>query len=161
MCTVLCASREGLCQAVQQRSSLRAPLCARGQGPAPGGLPGSSSRWLTNVAGRGGHDPSQFHSLGGGILRGSQAPSVTVRVGSSYTSVCVASPASLKKKFFFNVYLFLRRRATEHEQGRSRERERETQNPKQAPGSELSAQRLTWGSNSRIARSPPEMKPEA
>ena len=28
------------------------------------------------------------------------------------------------------------------------QRERETQNPKEAPGSELSAQSLTWGSNS-------------
>ena len=41
-------------------------------------------------------------------------------------------------KFFFNVYLFLRQRETEHERGRVRERE--TQNLKQAPGSELSAQ---------------------
>ena len=44
------------------------------------------------------------------------------------------------KKIFFNVYLFLRQRErqTEHEQGRKRERE--TQNLKQAPGSELSAE---------------------
>uniref|UniRef100_A0A8C8W9N2 Zinc finger CCCH-type containing 6 n=1 Tax=Panthera leo TaxID=9689 RepID=A0A8C8W9N2_PANLE len=42
---------------------------------------------------------------------------------------------------FFNVYLFLRQRETEHERGRVRERE--TQNPKQAPGSELSAQSPT------------------
>ena len=41
-------------------------------------------------------------------------------------------------KIFFNVYLFLRQRETEHERGRVRERE--TQNLKQAPGSELSAQ---------------------
>uniref|UniRef100_A0ABI7X7S5 Conserved oligomeric Golgi complex subunit 5 N-terminal domain-containing protein n=1 Tax=Felis catus TaxID=9685 RepID=A0ABI7X7S5_FELCA len=40
---------------------------------------------------------------------------------------------------------------TEHEQGRVRERE--TQNLKQAPGSELSAQSLTRGSNSRTTRS--------
>ena len=51
---------------------------------------------------------------------------------------------------FFYVYLFLRQRETEHEQGRVRERE--TQNLKQAPGSELSAQSPTWGSNSRTAR---------
>ena len=44
---------------------------------------------------------------------------------------------------FFNVYLFLR----------ERERERETQNPKQAPGSEPSAQSPTRGSNSQTARS--------
>ena len=42
-----------------------------------------------------------------------------------------------------------RERETESEQGRIRERERETQNPKQAPGSELSAQNPTWGSNSQ------------
>ena len=47
--------------------------------------------------------------------------------------------------FFFNVYLFLRQRETENEEG---ERERETQNPKQAPGSELSAQSPMRGSNS-------------
>ena len=34
-----------------------------------------------------------------------------------------------------------------------RQRERETQNRKQAPGSELSAQSPTWGSNSRTVRS--------
>ena len=34
----------------------------------------------------------------------------------------------------------------------------ETQNPKQPPGSELSAQSLTWGSNPRTARSWPEPK---
>ena len=33
------------------------------------------------------------------------------------------------------------------------QREKETQNPKQAPGSELSAQSLTRGSNSQTARS--------
>ena len=44
---------------------------------------------------------------------------------------------------FFNVYLFLRQRETEHEWGRVRERE--TQNPKQAPGSEPSAQSPTRG----------------
>ena len=50
------------------------------------------------------------------------------------------------KKNFFNVYSFLREREreTECEQWRGRE---ETQNIKQAPGSELSAQSLTRGSN--------------
>ena len=52
---------------------------------------------------------------------------------------------------FFNVYLFLRQRETEHEWGRVRERE--TQNLKRAPGSELSAQSPTRGSNSRTVRS--------
>ena len=42
-------------------------------------------------------------------------------------------------------------RERESEQGRFRGRE--TQNPKKAPGSELSAQSLTQGSNSWTARS--------
>ena len=46
------------------------------------------------------------------------------------------------------LYLFLREGETESEQGRGRERDRETQNLKQAPGSELSAQSPKWGSNS-------------
>ena len=54
---------------------------------------------------------------------------------------------------FFNVYLFLRHRETEHERGGGGQREMETQNPKQAPGSELSAQSPTRGSNSRTVRS--------
>ena len=45
------------------------------------------------------------------------------------------------------------------EREREREREREkTQDPKQAPGSELSSQSLTWGWNSGTARSLPEPK---
>ena len=46
----------------------------------------------------------------------------------------------------------MRERETEREQGGA-ERERETQNPKQAPGSELSAQSAMWGSNSQTTRS--------
>ena len=38
------------------------------------------------------------------------------------------------------------------------QREGETQNPKQAPGSKLSAQIRTWGSKSRTVRSWPELK---
>ena len=52
--------------------------------------------------------------------------------------------------FFFNV-LFIFETETEHELGRVSERE--TQNLKRAPGSELSAQSPTRGSNSRTARS--------
>ena len=56
-------------------------------------------------------------------------------------------------KFF--KCLFLRERA-------SREgAQRETQNPKQAPGLELSAQSPTRGSNSQTARSWPELKSDA
>ena len=54
--------------------------------------------------------------------------------------------------FFFKIHSFLRQRETEHERGEGK-RERETQNPKQAPGSELSAQSLMRGSNSRTVRS--------
>ena len=55
---------------------------------------------------------------------------------------------------FFNVYsYFLRERETEHEWGRGREREREIQNPKQASGSELSAQSLMRGPNPQTVRS--------
>ena len=66
----------------------------------------------------------------------------------------------LSKKNFFNVYLFLKEREREHKQGKGK-REKETQNLKQVPGSELSAQRPTWGSNSRAMRSRPEMKSDA
>ena len=51
------------------------------------------------------------------------------------------------KEFFFNIYLFLRQTETECEWVGA-ETEREAQNLKQAPGSELSAQSPTWGSNS-------------
>ena len=50
-------------------------------------------------------------------------------------------------QFFLNVYLFLRESKKEHEQER-KQRERKTQNLKQAPGSELSAQSPIRGSNS-------------
>ena len=62
-------------------------------------------------------------------------------------------------KKLFNIYLFLRDRdgvlvgKGQREIEREREREREIQNPKQAPGSELSAQSPTWGSNSQTVRS--------
>ena len=60
----------------------------------------------------------------------------------------------LFKKFFFE-YLFLRERDRQTDRVRAREgqRKRETQNPKQAPGSELSAQSPTRGSNPRTMRS--------
>ena len=52
-------------------------------------------------------------------------------------------------------------RETEHERERGRERERDTQNPKQVPGSELSAQSPMWGLNSQTVRSRPEPKLDA
>ena len=49
------------------------------------------------------------------------------------------------------MFLFIfERESTQAGEG---QRERETQNPKQAPGSELSAQSLTRGLNSCTARS--------
>ena len=53
-------------------------------------------------------------------------------------------------KNFFDVYFS--EREIEHKWGRVK-REKETQNLNQAPGSELSAQSLTQGSNSRMVRS--------
>ena len=53
--------------------------------------------------------------------------------------------------FFFNVLFIFETGETEHERGRVRERE--TQNRKQAPGSEPSAQSPTRGTNSQTARS--------
>ena len=49
------------------------------------------------------------------------------------------------------IFIFEREREAEYEQGRGRERD--TQNLKQAPGSDLSAQSPTWGSNSSTVRS--------
>ena len=60
-------------------------------------------------------------------------------------------------KFFFNVYLFLREWAWAGEG----QREGETQNPKQAPGSELSAQGPMRGLNSQTVRSWPKPKSDA
>ena len=51
-------------------------------------------------------------------------------------------------------------RETEHERGGA-EKERETQNPKRAPGSELSAEGLMRGSNPQTMRSWPEPKSNA
>ena len=56
--------------------------------------------------------------------------------------------------FFLTFINFLRDRVRVGEG----QRERETQNLKQAPGFELSAQSLRWGSNSQTARSWPELK---
>ena len=60
---------------------------------------------------------------------------------------------------FFNVCLFLRETGRQSERGRGRDRE--TQNLKQAPGSEPSAQSPTRGSNPRTMRSRPEPKLDA
>ena len=54
----------------------------------------------------------------------------------------------LFKKILFNVYLLLRERERERASEQGRGRETGKQNPKQAPGSELSAKSQTQGSNS-------------
>ena len=55
----------------------------------------------------------------------------------------------------------MRERNRQSAGGGGEEREKKTQNPKQAPGSELSAQSPTQGSNPRTVRSRPELKSDA
>ena len=56
---------------------------------------------------------------------------------------------NLNASFFFNVYLLLREKERDRARvGEGQRQKKETQNLKQAPGSELSAQSPTWGSNS-------------
>ena len=110
---------------------------------------------------------SQFVGLSpvsGSVLTAQSLPGIL----SLSLSLSAPLPLFLSKKisklffliFFLTfIYLFLRQRETEHERGRVRERE--TQNLKQAPGSELSAQSPTRGLNSRTARSWPEPKSDA
>ena len=62
--------------------------------------------------------------------------------------------------FFFLTFIYFWDRERQSMNGVG-QRERETQNPKQAPGSELSAQSPTRGSNSPAARSWPELKWDA
>ena len=61
--------------------------------------------------------------------------------------------AERRNFIFCNVYLFERERERDRVRMGEGQRERETQNPKQAPGSELSAQSPTWGSDPQTARS--------
>ena len=53
---------------------------------------------------------------------------------------------------FLHLFSFERHRETEHKWGEG-QREKDTENPKQAPGSELTAQSLTRDSNSQTMRS--------
>ena len=55
---------------------------------------------------------------------------------------------------FLCVFIFERERVRDRVWARERPRERETQNLKQAPGSELSAQGPTWGSNPQTVSHP-------
>ena len=98
------------------------------------------------------------------MLRTLEIPERSLEAGvqssSSYLSILRAEARSVFVCVcLLNVYSFLRE--TEHERGRGRERERETQNPKRAPGSELSAQSPMQGLNSRTSRSQPEPKSDA
>ena len=61
-----------------------------------------------------------------------------------------------KKNFLMFIYFWERQR--QNVSGLGAERERETQNRKQAPGSELSAQSLIWGLNPWTMRSWPKPK---
>ena len=54
---------------------------------------------------------------------------------------------------FLKTSLVLRKREREREKAGEGQREREIQNPKQAPGSELSTQSLVWGLNPQTVRS--------
>ena len=67
--------------------------------------------------------------------------------------------AVLRTFFFSCLFIFERQRETENEQGRGRERE--TQNPKQPPGSKLSAQSPTGDLNPPTVISLPEPKSDA
>ena len=60
---------------------------------------------------------------------------------------------SFLKIFLMFYFIFERERQSMSGGGTERERDMHTQNPKQAPGSELSAQSPTRGSNSQNARS--------
>ena len=65
---------------------------------------------------------------------------------------------SLSSFFNFLMFIYFGEREREREQAGERQRERETQKPKQAPGSEPSAESQTWGSSPCALRSRPELK---
>ena len=58
-----------------------------------------------------------------------------------------------RKKNFLNVFVLFFERDRDRVRAGEGQRERETHNPKQASGSELSAQSPRWGSKSRTVRS--------
>ena len=66
------------------------------------------------------------------------------------TNITLYVNTSIKEYIFKCLFIFERQRDSMSREG---QRERETQNLKQAPGSELSAQSLTRGSNSQMVRS--------
>ena len=71
---------------------------------------------------------------------------------SKYTHFLIEINLSLF--YFFNALcIFESERDRQRARAGEGQRERETQNPQQAPGSELSAPSPTWGSNPRAIRS--------
>ena len=135
-------------------------------GPARRGTPGTFRKGSS-----GGPASESAAPHAAALLRGSETRAAPRHAAPSSARPCPAgglrrapcalwlSSITVWKFFFsfFNVYLFSRKRETKCEQGRSRERE--TQNPKQAPGSELSAQSPTRGPNPQTMR--PEPKSDA
>ena len=118
----------------------RSPRSRWGQGCAPsegsrGGsfLASSSSWWLLVLL---------------GLWPYASRPRLHFHTASSaVSSQPVSASPSLSSSFFFDVYSLLRER--DRARAREGQRETQTQNPKQAPGSERSAQSPTRGSNSR------------
>ena len=75
--------------------------------------------------------------------------------------VCSMSPTLPLSIFFKKLFLMYVYFEREREQAEEGQREQGTQNPKQAPGSELPAESPMRGSNSRTMRSWPELKLDA
>lgn len=93
LCIASCALGEGPCHVTPQRSCLPNTPGCRGYVPAPGASLDLATE-VHDVTDLGWRDPSYFPSLGGDIFRRSQAPAVTIQEESSYTSFCMAYPAS-------------------------------------------------------------------
>ena len=108
-----------------------------------GGAPLCIARRTSALCYRCHHLPA--HPLGGVLSLGiagiefSRSENLQRKKSQSFTFTKLTS----FKKFFLMCISF----------ERERERERETQNPKRAPGSELSTQSPMWGSNRRTVRS--------
>uniref|UniRef100_A0ABI7YIN8 Pyridine nucleotide-disulphide oxidoreductase domain 1 n=1 Tax=Felis catus TaxID=9685 RepID=A0ABI7YIN8_FELCA len=81
----------------------------------------------------------KFVVVGGGIAGVTCAEQLAIHFPSEDILLVTASPV-------IKAVTNFKQSERAHEQGRGRERE--TQNLKQAPGSDLSAQSSTWGSNS-------------
>ena len=84
-------------------------------------------------------------------LNAKQQPGWLDRRKQMYSCACLVA----KKKLMFICFWERERDRAWAGEG---QRERETQNPKQAPRSQLSAHNLTWGSDSQTVRSWPEPK---